>query len=174
MTPTLRTAIDLSVEVLEGKEDTVWQDAARKLARAVVEFAGAGAVQEQNERLEEWARGADERVGRASTALEAANIGSGPLGATLSIADRVALLAKQRDEARERLEKLELAAPVMLAVMALLADEADVAGLREVALWFYNLDPEHLNTWLDAERARADRQKANEQPGGVTGGTGSL
>lgn len=86
-------------------------------------------------------------------------------------------LLKERDELlegeraklnheRAELAKLQLAAPVMLTVMALLSDEADIAGLRESALWFYDLDPDHLETWLDAEHARTAREKAKEQAGG--------
>lgn len=75
----------------------------------------------------------------------------------------VKCVVRELRDRRAQLAKLQLAAPVMLTVMALLSDEADLAGLRESALWFYGMDPDHLETWLDAEHARASREKAKEE-----------
>lgn len=60
-------------------------------------------------------------------------------------------------------DQLRAAAPVMLTVYALLADEADIDGLREVCDWHHKMDPDPLATWLDAERARNAAELAKEK-----------
>lgn len=64
---------------------------------------------------------------------------------------------------RDRLAAMvENAAPVMLTVMALFGDEADVAGLQEVGAWYLETEIDHLAIWLDAEKRRNAR--ASEPP----------
>lgn len=64
-------------------------------------------------------------------------------------------------ECHNRGKQLRLAAPVMLTVIALLADEADIAGLREIGIWYEGQEPDHIKVWLDAEHARVAH--ANEE-----------
>lgn len=59
--------------------------------------------------------------------------------------------------AKARIRKLEAAAPVMLSVMAFVANEATEPGVRECVIWYSEYDPNHLETWLDAETARKER-----------------
>ncbi|HEY6038933.1 MAG TPA: hypothetical protein VIV58_31840 [Kofleriaceae bacterium] len=77
------------------------------------------------------------------------------LGLNRESAEELRALASELLIVRGELSKLRAAAPVMLTVMAMLADEADLAGLRECAEWHRKIDPEYLETWLDAERARS-------------------
>lgn len=90
----VRDAINLALEVRDDKAASPREFA---IARAFVEFFGAGPLVEQNERLEKWARDADERVGEAHAVLKAAGISAGPIGAMLTIGERVQVLAAERD-----------------------------------------------------------------------------
>jgi hypothetical protein len=82
--------------------------------------------------------------------------------------DARAALRIEINALRPKLKQLQLAAPVMLTVMALLADEADLEGLREIGLWYNEQEPEHLKLWLDAEHARSAREQAGAKE--VVGG----
>ena len=49
------------------------------------------------------------------------------------------------------------AAPVMLSVFALVADEADIDGIREIARWYSDSNPTYHLMWTDYERMRRER-----------------
>lgn len=68
----------------------------------------------------------------------------------------------EAESLRAEVERLRKAAPVMLTVMAWLADEASTNDLRDIALWHANADSERLETWLDAERAKTPARAERE------------
>jgi hypothetical protein len=66
----------------------------------------------------------------------------------------LAKVQAERDALSVELAKLRAAAPVMLTVLAYLADEAHLGDLRQVAVLYGEQHADHLETWLDAEKAR--------------------
>jgi multidrug efflux pump subunit AcrA (membrane-fusion protein) len=131
------------------------------------------------ERLKELATIAPNAALNAESAAELRALAAALLDLRHVRDDLDAARAKLRDEQgaraelrieinalRLRFQQLQLAAPVMLTVMALLADEADLEGLREIGLWYNEQEPEHLKLWLDAEHARSAREQAKVVAGG--------
>lgn len=57
---------------------------------------------------------------------------------------------------------LDEASPVMMTVLAMLADEASIEELRAIALLYLEHHPDHIEVWLDAERRRRERPRMPE------------